>query len=63
MLLGVLFGLSLRYLLLLAGQPIIERRFGIFIENGGQFAYEWMLLGAGIEVQSCVRGFSRPLPF
>jgi putative ABC transport system permease protein len=34
-LLGVLFGLSLLYLLLLAGQPIIESRFGLFIAIGG----------------------------
>lgn len=45
-LLGVLFGLSLLYLLLLAGQPIIESQFGIFIEIGGLSQYEWILLGA-----------------
>jgi putative ABC transport system permease protein len=45
-LLGVLFGLSLLYLSLLAGQPIIESRFGLFIEIGGLSAYEWILLGA-----------------
>jgi putative ABC transport system permease protein len=45
-LLGVLFGLSLLYLLLLAGQPIIESRFGLFIAIGGLSRHEWMLLGA-----------------
>ncbi len=45
-LLGVLLGLALLYLLLLAGQPIIESRFGIFIEIGGLSSYEWILLGA-----------------
>ncbi len=44
-LLGVLCGLSLLYLLLLAGQPIIESRFGIFIAIGGLSPYEWILLG------------------
>lgn len=45
-LLGVLFGLSLLYLLLLVGQPIIESRFGLFIEIGGLSTYESSLLGA-----------------
>ncbi|MCB1800778.1 MAG: ABC transporter permease [Gammaproteobacteria bacterium] len=45
-LLGVLLGMALLYLLLLAGQPIIESRFGIFIAIGGLSRYEWMLLGA-----------------
>ncbi len=45
-LLGVLLGLALLYLLLLAGQPIIESRFGIFIEVGGLSQYEWILLSA-----------------
>ena len=45
-LLGVLLGLALLYLLLLAGQPIIENRFGIFIEVGGLSPYEWILLSA-----------------
>lgn len=45
-LLGGLLGLALLYFLLLAGQPIIESRFGIFIEIGGPSAYEWILLGA-----------------
>jgi len=45
-LLGVLFGLSLLYLLLFAGQPIIENRFGLFIAIGGLSAYEWILLAA-----------------
>ncbi|MDJ0892685.1 MAG: ABC transporter permease [Gammaproteobacteria bacterium] len=45
-LLGVLFGLAFLYLLLFAGQPIVESRFGIFIEIGGLSPYEWILLGA-----------------
>jgi putative ABC transport system permease protein len=45
-LLGALLGLALLYLMLLAGQPIVESRFGIFIEIGGLSAYEWTLLGA-----------------
>ena len=45
-LLGVVLGLVLLYILLLAGQPIIESRFGIFIAIGGLSAYEWILLGA-----------------
>jgi putative ABC transport system permease protein len=38
--------MSLLYLLLFIGQPIIDSRFGIFIEIGGLSPYEWMLLGA-----------------
>ncbi len=45
-LIGVLLGLLLLYVLLLAGQPIIESRFGIFIAIGGLSPYEWILLGA-----------------
>jgi putative ABC transport system permease protein len=45
-LLGVVLGLALLYLLLLAGQPVIESRFGIFVAIGGLSAYEWILLGA-----------------
>lgn len=55
-LLGVLLGMALLYLLLLASQPIIESRFGIFIEIGGLSPYEWILLcavvGAGFLVGS-----------
>lgn len=51
---GVLLGLALLYLLLLAGQPIIESRFGIFITIDGLSPYEWILLvavvGAGFLV-------------
>ena len=39
-LLGAVLGLALLYLSLLIGQPIIESRFGIFIEIGGLSAYE-----------------------
>ena len=45
-LLGVLLGLAMLYVSLLLGQPIIESRFGIFIEIGGLSQYEWILLGA-----------------
>ena len=45
-LLGALLGLSLLYLLLLTGQPIIESRFGIFIAIGGLSSHESILLGA-----------------
>jgi putative ABC transport system permease protein len=45
-LLGAVFGMSLLYLLLFISQPIIDSRFGIFIEIGGLSSYEWMLLGA-----------------
>lgn len=44
--LGVLLGLALLYGLLFVGQPIIESRFGIFIDIGFLSSYEWMLLGA-----------------
>lgn len=44
--LGVLFGMTLLYLMLLFGQPIVESRFGLFIEIGGLSQYEWILLGA-----------------
>lgn len=45
-LLGVLSGLALLYVLLIAGQPMIADRFGIFIAISGPTAYEWILLGA-----------------
>jgi len=45
-LLGALLGLALLYVLLLAGQPLIENRFGIFIAIGGLSSYEWILLCA-----------------
>jgi putative ABC transport system permease protein len=45
-LLGAVLGMSLLYLLLFIGQPIIDSRFGIFIEIGGLSPYEWALLGA-----------------
>lgn len=46
MLLDMLFGLSLLYRLTLAGPPIIESQFGIFIAVGGLSPWEWILLGA-----------------
>lgn len=45
-LLGTVLGMALLYLLLLVGQPIIESRFGIFIQVGGLSSYELILLGA-----------------
>lgn len=45
-LLGALFGMTLLYLMLLVGQPIVESRFGIFIEIDGLSPYEWILLSA-----------------
>ncbi len=55
-LLGVLLGLALLYVLLLAGQPIIESRFGIFIAVGGLSPYEWTLLGAVVGAGFVVGG-------
>jgi len=45
-LLGVLSGMALLYVSLIAGQPIIESRLGIFVPIGGPTSYEWILLGA-----------------
>jgi putative ABC transport system permease protein len=45
-LLGAVLGLTLLYLLLLIGQPIIESEFGIFIGIGGLSPHEWILIGA-----------------
>lgn len=45
-LLGAILGMALLYALLLAGQPIIEDRFGIFIGIGALSAHEWTLLAA-----------------
>ena len=42
---GVLSGMALLYVSLIAGQPIIEGRFGIFVPIGGPTSYEWILLG------------------
>lgn len=47
-LLGVLSGMALLYLSLIAGQPIIESRFGIFVPIGGPTNHEWILLGTVI---------------
>jgi len=47
-LLGVLSGLTLLYLLMIIGQPIINTQFGIFLEISGLSYYEWILLGAVI---------------
>lgn len=45
-LMGTLVGLVLLYLLLFIAQPIIESRFGIFIEIGWPASYEFFMLGA-----------------
>jgi putative ABC transport system permease protein len=47
-LLGVLAGMALLYLALIAGQPLIESRFGFFVPLGAPNTYEWVLLGAVI---------------
>jgi len=47
-LLGVALGLALLYGLLLAAQPLVESRLGIFIAIGGLSSYELILLGAVI---------------
>ena len=47
-LLGAVLGMALLYMLLFIGQPIIDSRFGIFIEIGVLSSYEWILLGAVI---------------
>ena len=47
-LLGAVLGMTLLYMLLFLGQPIIDSRFGIFIEIGVLSSYEWILLGAVI---------------
>jgi putative ABC transport system permease protein len=44
--LGVLTGVCLTYLLLLAGQPVLERRFGIFVGVTGLSGYDVGILGA-----------------
>jgi putative ABC transport system permease protein len=47
-LLGAVAGMALLYLAVIAGQPIIESRFGIFVPLGGPTTYEWTLLSAVI---------------
>jgi putative ABC transport system permease protein len=44
--LGVLAGVCLTYLLLLAGQPVLEKRFGIFVGVRGLSGYDVGILGA-----------------
>jgi len=43
---GVLFGTGLTYCLLFAGQPILEKRFGIFVQIHGLSSWEWAVLAA-----------------
>ncbi len=42
---GVILGVGLLYGFLLAGQPLILSRFGLFIAIGGLSSYEVMLMG------------------
>ena len=44
--LGVLAGICLTYLLLLAGRPLLEKRFGIFVSVTGLSGYDLAILGA-----------------
>jgi putative ABC transport system permease protein len=44
--LGVLAGVCLTYLLLLAGQPVLEKRCGIFVGVTGLSGYDLAILGA-----------------
>lgn len=43
---GVLLGVALTYLLLLAGQPILEHRYGIFVQISGLSLYDLVILAA-----------------
>jgi putative ABC transport system permease protein len=54
-LLGVALGLGLLYLLLLAGRPLVEARFGIYLNIGGLSVYEGGLLGA-VVLAGCLVG-------
>ena len=55
-LLGSVVGLALLYLLLLAGQPVIESRFGIFIGISALSSHEWTLLSAVVTAGFVVGG-------
>ena len=43
---GVAAGVALTYLLLWAGAPLLEQRFGIFVEIGGLSRYDLAILGS-----------------
>jgi putative ABC transport system permease protein len=43
---GVAAGVALCYGLILAAQPLLERRFGIFLDPGGLTGYDLAILGA-----------------
>ncbi len=43
---GVLVGVALTYLLVAVAQPLLESRYGIFLEIGGLNRYDFTLLGA-----------------
>ncbi|MDJ0740016.1 MAG: ABC transporter permease [Gammaproteobacteria bacterium] len=45
-LLGIVTGLALLYVMLLLGQPIVETRFGLYVNVGGPSTVELGLLGA-----------------
>lgn len=44
--LGVTAGVALTYLLLAAGEPVLEQRFGIFLRAGGLTRYDLAILGS-----------------
>jgi putative ABC transport system permease protein len=52
---GVAAGVALTYGLLFAAQPILERRFGIFLQPGGLTGYDALILG-GIIVAALLMG-------
>ncbi len=47
--LGVALGVGLTYLLLAVGKPILEQRFGIFVEVGGLSRYDLAILGTIVQ--------------
>jgi putative ABC transport system permease protein len=51
---GVLLGIALLYGLLLAGQPLIEARLGLFIALGSLSANEWGLVAAVVSAGALV---------
>lgn len=53
---GVALGVALTYLLLVFAHPLLERRFGIFVQIGGLSGYDLAILGA-IVVAALLMGF------
>jgi putative ABC transport system permease protein len=54
--LGVALGVALTYLLLAFARPLLERRFGIFVQIGGLSGYDLAILGT-IVVAAVLMGF------